>query len=132
MRLLEEIGEYLASQLSWLHPQENFWYGDVVPDGVETTTVSIFEYPGKQPMRTFGNPRAVWIYPRIQVLTRDRQYEKSNDASWEIFHVLDGVVEQAIPKYHKISGISNPYELGPDDAGRVRMICNYEVERDYP
>ena len=139
MGMIEDIGLYLqaASSLSLTIGTNLFL--NYAPDNVpfNSTTgylVSITEYPGGPPARTFTGGFQ-WEDARVQVMVRgvvddpdtprriaDKVMHRLNVGNTKLTGASTGYT------YLTIEPIQSPYPMGQDNQGRLRWINNYIVQ----
>lgn len=133
MGLVEEVGTYLAAQLSTRFTLGTNLYLNYMPDEPVTSAV-IIEYPGAPPTDVFGRKPAIEL-PRFQLVCRSSgdgsgpTISRANiDAA---FTTLHGVANQSLSgsTYLSISAIQSPFLLDRDPRGRVEFACNFEAMR---
>lgn len=99
------------------------------PDEVTT----IYEYPGVGDDPGFGVAGIQFEHPRIQVVCRGKaddydtprlQLEKIRQAMTTIqAKTLSGT------KWQMVVSLGGPISLGKDNNGRVRLACNFQVDK---
>lgn len=138
MSMLLDWASKLDDQFSWLlRPSvavapavPNLFVSDM-PDTPDFA-VALYQYGGEAPEQSMGTPLLI-EKPRLQVVVRSPNYKDAADYSYQIFGFL-GVQKEVIingTRYLKVTPVSSPEEIGPDQANRQRIVSNYSVWKDY-
>lgn len=128
--LLDELGDYLST-------------GGVGTVGVDlflgympekpSACVALYETGGAGPIRAFrgvpGDPVAV--RPRVQVVARADEYDYAA-ARLKVqtaYQLLEGMGDRTLNgvNYKWAGAVQEPFLLGRDDQGRVKVACNFDI-----
>lgn len=96
------------------------------PDDVTT----LYEYLGAAPAYIQERQSPAYVSPRVQVVSRSKEYTTAERHAWEMFGVLSsGTVLINGNRYVFIHPLSQPGLIGRDANDRVLVAFNVEVER---
>ena len=127
MSLASEIGAYLEAQNIGAVGTDVFL--TLLPDTPDTV-VAIIPYPGLPPEDTFQTPN-VWIYPRFQVLVRNRDYVPAYAKTLAIFQVLNfGESVLSGIHYMRCRPLQSEALIDSDANGRIILRMNYEAWKE--
>lgn len=91
--------------------------------------LAVREYAGRPPEHSKGAGPHV-RRPRFQVTARSKNQKAAMlraEAAYSALSGLSGVVNGTA--YAKVVALQDPFPVGRDDAGRERVVCNYEATR---
>jgi hypothetical protein len=125
--LLDDIGIHLERNGFGLLNTDIF-LGNL-PDTVPDTCIGLFEYAGSPASMASGGVAAE--RPRVQVVVRDTGYRNARRTAESIYQLLNGAGDITIngTNYMWIEAFSPPFYLARDQAGRIKIVCNYEVTK---
>jgi hypothetical protein len=132
MTTLDEVGDFLETEVG-LSIETDLFLGFMPDtDGLPSKVVALYEEPGSSPVETFGTEVGT-LRPRLQVLVRGDEPVSTEGLAWEIWTALTVVVEQDLlgTRYHRISGVgSAPMPLGEDKEGRYQFSLNFDCWKE--
>lgn len=133
MGMIEDIGLYLVAASSLSLTLGTNLFLNYSPDNVNPM-VSVTEYPGSAPARTFGGGYQ-WEDARVQVMVRgvvddpdtprrlaDKIMARLNVGNTKLAGASTGYY------YMTIEPVQSPYPMGQDNQGRIRWVNNYIVQ----
>jgi len=105
-----------------------------VPDSPHTC-ITVYSYPGSAPSNVFGSSNAAWEQPRFQIVCRSSEYSTADKKARDVWNLLNNVTNITLKPstaatgclYLRIEPLQSPFDLGDDDNGRSRIVCNYEA-----
>lgn len=132
MGMIEDIGLFLQAATSMDLDVGGNLYLNYLPDLSTGTIVSITEYPGGPPERTFGTG-IQWEDARFQVIVRGLPDESAgprllaDQIMMRLSNTGDGTLEGASSgfRYMNIEALQSPFPIGQDNQGRLRFANNY-------
>ncbi len=89
--------------------------------------IAIFEYAGEPPDLHWQGE-----YPRVQVLVRNKSYEKGREKIEEVKNVLHGVRETILgnKRYLLIQALQSPFFMQRDENNRAIFVCNFKIIKE--
>jgi hypothetical protein len=125
--LLDEIETLLDADPSFT-PAQTLWKGTMPSSPDRCTT--IYEYPGQQPVITHGPGLPSMGRPRIQIVSRAKDYPDARDDAQAAYEILAQVIEQTVGgSVLTIEVLQEPFVMGRDETDRVRIGFNAQVYR---
>jgi hypothetical protein len=119
--ILDEIGGYM---------QESgiVNYKSKMPDAPDDA-VCLYEYGGPPPV--FAHDGQAWEQPRLQVISRSKNYQAARTVGQTIYDLLNGKANVTIGagRYLSIAALQSPFALGHDENDRHRIVINFELIR---
>lgn len=87
---------------------------------------------GLRPMKVHNDAGAVsYERPRALVMVHAKSYDVAMARARAIRNVLN-LANTTVngTRYLCMRSLQEPFELEPDDSGRIRIVCNYEAEKE--
>lgn len=107
-------------------------YAGLMPDHPDVAS-TLFEYPGAKPEYVMGaaNPLPAIAHPRVQVVSRNPDYQAGRDVIEQIVRTLEAVCNQTIngTYYERIERLQDPFLMHRDTSRRCFFACNVDVAR---
>lgn len=114
--MLDDIGRYMAANISALKKGKNFFY-DGSPRDEPLISVQLLQVAGEPSDRHFGG--VTFYIPYLQVKIRDKDFDAAWDMARDIHLLLDGKGNMNIPDssghwYGSILAMTSPQILNPN------------------
>jgi hypothetical protein len=89
--------------------------------------IALTDYAGRTGRWTHDGD--VSRYPRVQVITRDKDPKLVRQWASDIRDLLDGMTNLDVGSSHylRIDALSDPFPLSYDASARTVIACNYEI-----
>jgi len=126
--LLDDIGDWLETQ--GVATKGTNLFKSIDP-GQPDTAVVLYEYSGYSPINTFGTGTPTIEQPHLHILVRGVNYDTASSTASAVFHALHrlvGVINHT--RYLYVKALQSPYDVGPDERGRPRLVCKFRVIRE--
>lgn len=126
--LLDDIGDWL--QTSGVATKGTNLFKSIDP-GVPDTAVTIYEYAGMMPIDTMGGITKTVEQPTVHVLVRGDTYAAAATLARSVFqalHRMKGTINSV--RYLHVRALQSPFDVGPDERGRPRLVCNYRIMKE--
>lgn len=133
--LLDEIMHYLDDENVGTIG-DDLYAGTMPPE--PTNCIAIYEYPGEEPVQSFGNQLPPNERPRMQFKVRSKDYEWARlkaDVVWRKLVVVigrklrDGGTPEKLVEI-TLEPLQSPFNMGSDEAGHVFIGANFAVLRE--
>jgi hypothetical protein len=124
--MLEDMAGYLVAEgLGTLGT--DLFLGQM-PDSPDACTV-LYQYPGRPPAFTHGDPQPETRYPRVQVLCRELSQPLAMSRATSVYTALCALVnaQHGDSTFLRVAPMQEPFPLQIDASQRVIVACNYEA-----
>lgn len=127
-RVIGGLDEYALHESN--ESQENLFVQDMPND--PDNAIAVYQYGGQSPRQTMGNPFVAEM-PRVQVIVRNTMIDVAFADAYRVLTLLHAIKHQTLSGvlYRRVEAVSSPFELGPDEKGRQRVVCNYQVDKEF-
>ena len=128
--LVPDIAGYLTTN-GILPAASIFTYN--IPGGLPDSVIAVLEYPGMTPEFIHNQSLPSIEKPRFQIVSRAKAHATARLNGENAYRLLSQVVNQVIgdARFLRIWAIqSSPTELDPDGSNRVRLVWNYQAEKE--
>jgi len=126
---LDDIGDWLETQ--GVATKGTNLFKSIDP-GTPDTAVILYEYAGLTPMDTMGVALTNTIErPNLHILIRGVDYAAAASKASAVFravHKLSGSINGT--RYLYMHALQSPFDVGPDERGRPRMVCNFRAMKE--
>lgn len=129
--MLDEVGQYIAANISDLTAGVDFFFDGVIRDDPENATF-LFQIPGPGPVRTLGG--VSFVQPGLQSFVRNTDPAKAWELAEQISQLLDGKGNMQIPditgpRYGAILARSEPHQINSNET--INLINPIIVTQEF-
>lgn len=128
----------VSEDLQWLIEQAGLGtYGTSLFKGSKATYpigdgpyVTIIETGGTAPEGTHNSPtKPAYVRPSVQIVTRAKKRDDARNRAQALYLLLYPVRDQFVNGtwWRSVTVVQEPFDLGVDDAGRIRFAFNINV-----
>lgn len=126
---LDDVGDWLETNGVATKGTDLF---KSIDPGIPDTAVILYEYQGGRLLDTMGTTLTNTVeQPGLHVLIRGVDYATAATKSKSVFQVLhkmSGVINGT--RYLFVRALQSPFDVGPDERGRPRLVCNFRVMKE--
>lgn len=132
--LLDDLAIFIASASTSYVVGTNVFKG-YMPE-TPNTAITVYENPGLAPEWALGGSAPIRERPRIQVIVRSTSYQTARSHAETVHKKLDRgainstSVSSSGPRYLRIAAAQQPFPLARDANERIRIACNYDIEKE--
>jgi len=132
MSVLDELADYVAANSGGAFTVGVNLFKGIMPDTPETC-IALLEYPGLGPLFKQDQAAPREERPRLQVLSRDPDYQVARQNAGTVWDVLAAIRNQTIGGtwYLKVTPLQSPFPVqrGPTDRDTLdRAVLMFNVE----
>lgn len=126
---LDDIGDWLETQ--GVATKGTNLFKSIDP-GQPDTAVVLYEYSGLPPVDTMGASLTTTLeQPSLHVLIRGVNYDAAVTKAKAVFqalHKMSGSINGT--RYLYVRAMQSPFDVGPDERGRPRLVCNFRAMKE--